>query len=95
MTAKQPTPQGISALLNRSGFQHGRAAVRGGRAGYIVSRHLSTGNVRVEHVTLSMGSPDRVVSAALAKYAKAITDAGYAVLTPSPRWIVVTAGESS
>ena len=93
MTAKNPTPQGISALLKRAGFQRGKRVIRGTVIGYEVSRDLSTGAVRVEHVAFSMNPAERVTADALAKYAEVITAAGYDVIKPSPRWILVNAKE--
>jgi len=93
MTAtKTPTPQGVSALLRKAGFQKSVSQGRAGQStGYEVSRDYGTGCVRVRHITWSMNPPDHVTEGALAKYAEAITAAGYQVLSPSPRWILVTA----
>ena len=93
MTAKTPTPQGVSALLKRAGFQRGKRVIRGTVIGYEVSRDYGTGAVRVEHVSFSMNPADAVTAGALAKYAEAVTAAGYAVITPSPRYFLVSAQE--
>jgi hypothetical protein len=91
-TLKTPTPQGISALLRKAG--HARAVVKlhGGRAGFDVHTDISTGAVKVEHFTNTMGGSG-YSEVKLTAYAKTITDAGYDVIKPSPRWILVNAKE--
>ena len=94
MTAKTPTPQGISALLKRANFSRSESRGRSGRStGFRVTRDYTTGCVKVEFVTWSMGvsSNSDYVQEKLSQYAGEITDAGYEVLRPSPRWIIVTA----
>jgi hypothetical protein len=88
---KTPTASGISRLLAAAG--HTRAVVRlhGGRAGFDVHTDDSTGAVRVEHFSNTMGPSYSEVK--LAAYVKTITGAGYDVIQPSPRWILVNAKE--
>jgi hypothetical protein len=80
MTAKPPTPQGISALLRKAGFSR---SVRQGRGqastGYDVSKSYGDGDVVVRHNTWSMVPFPEARDAALARYAAAIEAAGYAV----------------
>ncbi len=94
MTPNTPTPQGISRLLTAAGFTRAVIKVRGGTSGFCVHTDYSTGNVKVEHYSQTMTGYSEVHSEPhLAAYARAITDAGYEVLKPSPRWIIVTAKE--
>ncbi len=95
MTAKQPTPQGISRLLRQAGFSksahQGRAK---SSSGYRVSRELVAYEQRVtvrhRHHFWSMlgGDPGPY----LAKYAETITGAGYEVTIEKYR-LIVTAKE--
>jgi hypothetical protein len=52
---------------------------------------LGTGAVRVTHYSNTMGPSNSEVK--LAAYAKTITEAGYDVIQPSPRWILASAKE--
>jgi hypothetical protein len=99
MIAKTPTPQGISRLLASAGFsKSARTGRMGSSSGYQVAKDYgnihSVGGVQVRHITWSMNPPKHVVSEWLGKYADAITAAGYAVIRPEDRQIlIVTAKE--
>jgi hypothetical protein len=93
MTAKTPTPQGISALLRKAGHTKAVIKIRGGRSGYCVHTDLSTGNVKVQYYSQTTDLRGYGTELNLAAYAMAIEEAGYAVLKPSPRWLIVTAPE--
>jgi hypothetical protein len=89
-----PTPQGISALLKRAGFQ--RAALeargRGGHcSGFRVTKNYS-GGVRVRHAFLTGGRQDPKPH--LARYAAVIESAGWGV-DASEYELVVTAKPAS
>ena len=94
MTARTPTASGISRLLKQANFSRSESMGRSGRStGFKVTSDYTTGCVKVEFVTWSMGAssnPD-YVQEKLSQYAEEITGAGYEVLRPSPRWIIVTA----
>ena len=89
MNTRPPTPQGISRLLAKAGFERAVIKIRGGTSGFDVHTDYSTGNVKVEHYSQVSNGYSEVK---LAAYARAIADAGYEVLKPSPRWLIVTAG---
>jgi hypothetical protein len=85
--AKQPTPQGISALLGRAGFT--RSASRSSRVrgwhehseGYRV-RRLGNDTIEVQHVphSLRMRNPDKGrVKQMLDRYSETLVAAGYRV----------------
>jgi hypothetical protein len=90
---KNPTPQGISALLRKAGFnrseRQGRAG--GSSSGFRVGTDWTrTGAVRVRHVFWSMGGGD--AAPWLAKYARTITEAGWTVEAGTYE-LIVTAKE--
>ena len=75
MTAKQPTASGISRLLAGAGFR--RATYENGcldRAGFAVTEAGSGAGVRVEHDTTLVDHRQPI----LERYAKTITEAGWA-----------------
>lgn len=87
MTTKQPTPQGISALLRKAGFKRSESStsrVRGFRnrsAGFVVSRR-SDGEVAVYHETGFFMIDDAIEGRRAeqeGRYADAIEEAGYTV----------------
>ncbi len=89
MTAKTPTPQGISRLLAAAGFRRSESsatAIRGWRnhsSGYVVRAGRESGQVRVHHETglLRTEGTDRDRRAKTEEaYAKAIEAAGWSVL---------------
>ena len=89
MTPKPPTPQGISVLLKRAGFKHSERQIGGYGNGYVAEKsYAHPETVLVRHRFWSMGGGDHAPW--LAKYADAITDAGWVVATDSelPRLIV-------
>lgn len=95
MTAKPPTPQSISALLNRAGFDRAEVKMRSGRSGFIVTKgYDSDGTVRVRWNSWSMGAPRERHHLELTKYAEAITAAGWTVEAGQYE-LVVTAKPSS
>lgn len=91
MASTNPTPQGISALLRKAGHRKAVVKIRGGRSGYCVHTDLSTGNVKVQYYSQTTDLRGYNTELNLAAYAMAIEKAGYAVLKPSPRWLIVTA----
>lgn len=102
MTAKHPTPQGISALLKRAGFD--KSVNRPSRvkglvewcAGYHVAASMMPGCVLVEHRvnSLRLRHPSRAYDEAekRKKYANVLADAGYAV-TDQDCYLIVRAKE--
>jgi hypothetical protein len=94
MTAKTPTPQGISALLRKAGFT--KAVVRRHYItcpGYHVSKPAGfpAGAVQVNHWTGS-SSTFRQDREMLSRYAEAIAAAGYSIKADD--WdLIITAGE--
>jgi len=91
MTTKQPTPQAISALLRKAGYQKAVVKLHGGSSGYCVQTDISTGNVRVEYHANTMRPSGYNTELNLSAYTRAIEKAGYEVLRPSPRCLIVTA----
>lgn len=84
---KQPTPQGISALLRKAGFERSvsqSTRIRGWReysAGFKVARH-GDGTVEVEYRPSSFrarDTSDEQIKEMLDRYRKAIEEAGYQV----------------
>lgn len=90
-SSKTPSASAISRLLSAAGFEKAVVKMRGGCSGFDVHADSSTGNVRVKHYSNTMGPSSDPL--ALTAYAKAITEAGYDVLKPSPRFLIVTAKE--
>ena len=103
MTTKPPTPQGISALLRRAGFDRSvsRATrIKGWREsseGYMVTGYRD--EVTVRHMAGFGRGPnaDRRKRDMLAKYAEAIRAEGWAVAEPAEgdilQDLIVTAGD--
>lgn len=81
MTVKQPTPQGISALLKRAGFTRSEPDGRNGRcSGFLVSSRSSGDGARVRHYFRTMAGRDSSSQPQIvAAYAEAIRAAGWAV----------------
>lgn len=85
--AKQPTPQGISALLRKAGFDKSVSSasrIRGMKEsspGYQVSRGGKPGTVMVEFQQSSfrINPGKETATKMLARYRKAIEDAGFTV----------------
>jgi hypothetical protein len=102
MTAKPPTPQAISALLSKAGFEkvtHSKSRIRGMRehsAGYHVQADLS-GAVSVNwwQSSFSHGSDPARTDAMLARYADAILAAGFAVENHAHKLIVTASPAAS
>jgi len=87
MTHKPPTPQGISALLKRAGFERSESSATGVKGwrnhseGYVV-RGYESGRVHVGHEDgrFHSADADRQRSAEMEeRYAQVIEAAGYAV----------------
>lgn len=78
MTPKHPTPQGISALLRKAGFDRAVISIRGGNSGYKVEKcRARTDAVKVRRYFYLGGMPDARYREMLRKYAAAIEAAGY------------------
>ncbi|HLK77209.1 MAG TPA: hypothetical protein VKU77_26605 [Streptosporangiaceae bacterium] len=96
MTARNPTPQGISALLRRAGFTRSVERTRDGCSGFVVTRHPASEHaVHVRHSFFLMNA-DRDGNrrkAKLAAYAKTITEAGWTVEAGEHELIVTAAPE--
>lgn len=90
MRTKTPDASSISRLLRKAGYQKAVIKIQGGKAGFDVTGYYSTGAVRVEHYSNTMG-PSGLSEVKLDAYARTITEAGYDVARPSPRWLIVTA----
>jgi hypothetical protein len=97
MTAKPPTPQGISALLKRAGFERSVSSatrIKGWRnysEGYSVTGYRDEVNVR-HHTGYARGSgAAERRDTALAQYAEAIRAAGWHVTGPEHDELTVTA----
>jgi hypothetical protein len=91
---KTPTPQGISALLRRAGFTRAISKLRGGVSGYSVSK-VGFYAVEIRYSSVTMSTSNEYRYACLDRYAKAITEAGYAVeiAAAGPPRLIVTAKE--
>ena len=94
MTSKAPTPQGISALLRKAGFERSDYDSRGSSTGFRVTKDYGhDGAVRVRHYFLSMAPQAERRKEMLARYVKAITEAGWSV--EAGEWeLIVTAGKA-
>ena len=76
MTAKQPTPSGVSRLLGKAGHTRAIVAIRNGRPGYWVTEGPA-GKVHVEfYANTGFCSVSRRIET-LDRYASSVTDAGY------------------
>ena len=97
-TTKTPTASGISRLLASAGFERSTSSAtrikgwRNSSEGYTVSGY-GPGEVCVEHKTGYDRGPNaqKRREETLGEYAKAITDAGYAVTTGVYGRLIVTA----
>ena len=89
-TTKTPSASSISRLLRKAGYQKAVIKIQGGRAGFDVTGNYSTGAVRVEHYSNTMSTSGGSSEVKLDAYARTITEAGYDVARPSPRWLLVT-----
>ena len=93
MTAKTPTASGISRLLAAANFKRSERQIGGYGSGFVAEK--TEGAVRVRHRFWSMGGGD--AEPWLAKYAEAITAAGWAVRTEDDSFgrpvLIVTAKE--
>lgn len=101
---KQPTAQGISALLCRAGYERSVSTstrIRGWREhseGFKVTKY-SDGEIQVEYWPSSLrarSSTPEQEKAVLDRYRKVLADAGYAVEDRSSMvrvWLLVTAKE--
>jgi len=94
VSTKPPTPQGISALLRKAGFQRGETFKKGGRRGEVsvAGYHVSL-TARHETVDVRWWAPTHDTSRQdkmLAAYAEVIEGAGWAVETRRA-WLIVTA----
>lgn len=77
MTAKAPTASGISHLLATAGFRRSERQIGGYSNGFVAASTEDA--VRVRHRFWSMGGGD--AAPWIAKYAEAITAAGWMVRT--------------
>lgn len=89
MSTKTPTASVVSRLLAAAGFA--RADVDRGHAGFDVHAYYSTGAVRVEHYSNTMGTSGGLNEVKLDAYARTITEAGYDVSRTNPAYLIVTA----
>ena len=93
-SSKTPTASSISRLLSGAGFTRAVVAKRGGCSGFIVRKCYSRDDaVRVRHHVWTMAGDDRRLRAALAKYAKTLTKAGFAVEAGEYELIVTAKAE--
>ena len=85
-----------------SGIRNWGRGNGGYSSGYVAEKDQTTGAVRVRHriatdelrdPSLSNDAHASELAESLAYYAEAITEAGYDVLKPSPRFLIVTAKE--
>lgn len=75
---KKPTPQAISALLKRAGFERAVIGIQGGKSGFKVEQcRTRVGAVKVRQVFLIGGMPPQHYRGTLRRYATAIEAAGY------------------
>lgn len=102
VTAKTPTPQAISALLRKAGFERSVSSatrIKGWHdysAGYM-ARGYGADSVEVRHMT-GFDRGERAARARgemLGRYADAITAAGWAVERTDYDQLIVTAPEES
>lgn len=100
-TPKPPTPQGISALLKRAGFERSESSatrIKGWRKyseGYSAAKWDDRGSVEVtwHRGLLSQSEGSETRPRMLAAYIEAINAAGYSVRLQSDR-LIVTAGKA-
>ena len=79
MAGKQPTPQGISALLRKARHARYRSARNAVYGGYRVTAGTRTGSVKVGHLAGMADRSPAAHAAALDAYTRTITGAGWAV----------------
>jgi hypothetical protein len=90
MTAKTPTPQGISALLRKAGFQRAAVSTRDGYSGFQVTKcHTRVGAVKVRQYFFLGGSPAARYREPLRRYANVIEAAGYSAEMYTHHLIVI------
>jgi uncharacterized glyoxalase superfamily metalloenzyme YdcJ len=91
---KPPTPQGISALLRKAGFERAAISIRGGNSGFKVEKcRARAGAVKVRAYFLIRMS-DQAYGAMLRRYRDAIEAAGYSTEVGTYH-LVVTAKPAS
>jgi hypothetical protein len=79
MTPKIPTPQAISALLKRAGFERAAVSIRGGNSGFKAEKcGVRADAVKVRAYFL-VRMPDQTYGAMLRRYRDVIEAAGYSV----------------
>lgn len=92
MTVKQPTAQGISALLKRAGHTRARrTGLAWGIPGFVSRQDWSGPGVRVTYFNPSGEVGPEHVSAMLAKYRVPIRDAGWHVEMGVNQVLIVSA----
>ena len=74
---KVPTPQGISALLRKAGFERAVISARGGNSGFKVEKCRARENAVKVYTYFQLQHPDESYRAMLRRYAKTIEAAGY------------------
>jgi hypothetical protein len=102
-TPKTPTPQGISALLRKAGFERSESSatrIRGYRRrseGYSAAKWDDYGSVEVRyHRGMQLpDEADRIRPGMLAAYTEAIRAAGYSVTIKLGDHLIVTAKPAS
>jgi hypothetical protein len=91
---KTPTPSGISRLLASAGHTRAVSKLQGGISGYSVSKYGAGPAVEVRYSSVTMGTSMTHRLAQLARYAKTIAAARYAVeMRPEFPRLIVTAKE--
>ena len=93
MSAKQPTPQGISALLRKAGFEKAVISIRGGNSGYKVEKCRVRENAVKVRAYFQLRMSDDSYRAMIARYAAAIEKAGFQTERGTYH-LVVTAGSA-
>lgn len=95
MTSKNPTPQGISALLKRAGFERAVISIRGGNSGFQVTKcRVRENAVKIRQYFYLGGASDQRYREALRGYAKVIEAAGYQTEVGTYHLIVLAAKEA-
>jgi hypothetical protein len=92
MSTSKPTPQGISALLRKAGFDRAVFDRFTLTSGFRVTKdHRRDGTVRVDY-RVAIRMPENAVRDLLAAYAKTITEAGWTVEAGTYELIVTAKG---